>query len=82
MMPRKRKAQAMRMKVGDSVKITVSNLFDFREEYRRRRTVWRKVKSIQTDRNGDQYITVRLGGCPHYIVRDAEIMEAASRTSG
>jgi hypothetical protein len=70
MTPRgKRKAQAMRMKVGDSVKIKVNAL------WRNRPTVWRKVKSIQTDRNGDQYITVGLGGWPHYIVRDAEIIE-------
>jgi len=55
--------------VGDLVKIEVNAL------WRDRPTVWRKVKSIRTDRDGDQYITVGLGGWPHYIVRDSEIIE-------
>ena len=60
-------------RVGDRVKIKINAI------WRDRKTAWRTVKRIGTDRHGHSYITVGLGGWKNYIVQESEIIERKPR---
>ena len=62
-------------KVGDLVKLEVNAL------WRGRPTAWRTIRSVRTDHGGTPYVTVTLGGCRDYIVREHEIVEVTRRST-